>query len=488
MHKQRTLWLVSFSLALAVAVGTLQGCGGGGGPLVRPPDIGAPPSTRFTELLPQEQKNASYVGTESCLPCHGAGHRQAGPDPVAIAWSKTKHAQVKVGCEQCHGPGSKHVAAPSVDNILTFPNVTRSAVCGQCHGPIADQYEKSSHAKVVSDVVQLAPTNPALYGRTCFRCHSVPFRTQMVDNKLAYGQTRDRVDADITAIGTDAIVAIAHATHESASCVSCHDPHRQTGNLSHKGKELQLRRAVLNTDTADVAPGTPPKQHTTFNQVCAACHNGRGGNPADAALHTGTARPNFHYSNQYNMLMGITGVEGAGGPVKRNTAHATAPGQCTHCHMPDSRHTMTVSYDSGCMPCHTTADAAARTQSTKTQIEQGLLTLRSRLRAWAQQAFGDPDLWDYTALIPAGKTAPPQAQIPIEVKRARHNYWFVLRDKSFGVHNGPYARHLLETANANLNELGIVPLSRAADLSPSQRRAILEADLQRLRNSHRLGE
>ncbi|MGQ9738660.1 MAG: multiheme c-type cytochrome [Armatimonadota bacterium] len=486
-NKKRILWMAGVSMMLAVVVVSLEGCGGGGGPLTPPPGVTPSPSTRFTELLPDAQKDASYVGTEQCRGCHGAGSRQGGAEPVAVAWSKTKHASVNVGCEQCHGPGSKHAQAPSEKNILTYPNVASSVVCAQCHGTIGADYEQSRHAGAVEMVIEGAEQNPDFYGKTCFRCHSAPFRAQMVDSKLTYGQTIDQVDAGIQAVSTDSIVQIAHATHESASCVSCHDPHRQTGNLTWQGKEVQLRRAVFNTDTTDVAPGTPVKQHTTFNQICGSCHNGRGGNPSDTALNTGTARPNFHYSNQYNMLMGITGVEEQPGPVVRNNAHATAPGQCSHCHVANARHTFTVSYDTGCSPCHTTADATARSQSTKIQIEQGLLALRSRLEAWSQQTFGDPDLWNYTTLIPTGKTAPPQSQVPIEVKRARHNYWFILRDHSFGVHNGPYARYLLEVANANLDRLGVGGRSRAANLSPAQRRSILEADLQRLKESYRYG-
>lgn len=489
MHRKRILWLASVSLALVVSVVALEGCGGGGGPLIQPPGTGTPsPSSRFTELLPAAQKDASYVGSQQCLGCHGAGNRQTGAEPVAVAWSKTKHAQVNVGCEQCHGPGSKHVAAPSDENILTYPNVASSVVCAQCHGTIAAQYEQSGHAGAVETVIEEAETNPNVYGKTCFRCHSAPFRAQMVDSKLTYGQSRDAIDAGIQAMSADSIVEIAHATRESASCVSCHDPHRQTGNLTWQGKEVQLRRAVLNTDTTDVAPGAPAKQHTTFNQICASCHNGRGGNPSDASLNAGTARVNFHYSNQYNMLMGITGVEEQPGPLVRYTAHATAPGQCSHCHVANARHTFTVSYDTGCSPCHTAADAAARAQATRSQVEQGLLALRSRLRAWAQEQFGDPDLWDYTSYIQAlGKTPPNQASVPIEVKRARHNYRFILNDKSMGIHNPAYTRYLLEVANANLDRLGVGAGSRAANLSPATRRATLEADLQRAKEAHRRG-
>jgi len=61
---------------------------------------------------------------------------------------------------------------------------------------------------------------------------------------------------------------------------------------------------------------------------------------------------------------------------------------------------MTVSYDKGCTPCHNPADASVRASAVKSEIQLALFALRERLRRWAQQQFGDPDLWDYTALLP----------------------------------------------------------------------------------------
>jgi mono/diheme cytochrome c family protein len=202
----------------------------------------------------------------------------------------------------------------------------------------------------------------------------------------------------------------------------------------------------------------------------------------------------MHESNQFNMLVGIGGVESVTGgqdpslPISiRRMAHAEAPGQCVHCHMPDSRHTMTVSYDKGCTPCHNPADASVRASAVKSEIQLALFALRERLRRWAQQQFGDPDLWDYTALVAQlGKTAPPQGQVPIEVKRARHNYYFVLRDASFGIHNAPYARHLLTIANDQLDRLGvprIAPQELLSRLNRRQIQTVLQADLQRLKAS-----
>lgn len=498
---RRFKWLAGLFGTTAIAAAwllALYGCGGGGGPVkVSPTPEGPPsPTAAFLELLPEGQRGATFVGSEKCADCHGG--RQSQTEPIYVSWKQTKHATANVGCEHCHGPGSKHAEAPSKDNILTYPNITNSIVCGQCHGPSFRDHEFSAHSKATELLVDpnFVGSNPRTYVAVCYRCHSAPFRVERVEVRLAAGKTRDEVDAEINALTNEELMAYVPATHESASCVSCHDPHRNTNYLTKEGKQAMLRRAIESTDTTDIAPGTPPKQHTAFNHICASCHNGRGANPSDSALQTGTARPNMHDSNQFNMLMGIGGVEGTG-PAVRNMAHATAKGQCTYCHMPNGRHTMTVSYDVSCAPCHTPADASSRAQTLRANIEIDLYALRVRMENWARrqdfnrdgQPDNDPDLWNYWALVPAEKQALSraiQSQIPIEVKRARHNYYFVLRDASFGVHNPPYTRHLINVANMELDALGvprIAPETLLSRTSQQRIRAILQADLQRLKEA-----
>jgi hypothetical protein len=102
------------------------------------------------------------------------------------------------------------------------------------------------------------------------------------------------------------------------------------------------------------------------------------------------------------------------------------------------------------------------------------------MERWAEATFGDPAFWDYSSLLTEeGKTPPNQAEIPIEVKRARHNYYFVLRDASLGTHNGTYTRNLLDVANRNLTQLGVA--SAPARTAGARARAIIERD--RLRAS-----
>ncbi len=469
MKKRWLITLFAF-VPITVAILALQSCAGVGGPVDAAGGSGTggtSVSQDFLALLSAEQKGSAYVGSEACGDCHGG----RADDPIYAHWKDTKHYANGVGCESCHGPGGAHKANPTKANILTTPNLDKPVVCAQCHGPINEQFGVSQHSKLIQDPVEEAVTNPAQYGRNsrCIACHSSLARLE-VSKGTDLGTL---TDAQINEICENTLTNVAH----SATCVSCHNPHAKTGNLNQNGEDVQLWKKSFNTDTTPVGPASTAASFTTYDHICAQCHNGRGVDPTDAKLTSGTARPSMHDSNQYNMLMGFGGVEG-NVVVERNTAHANAPGQCTKCHMPDSRHTFTVSYDKGCAPCHTSADAAARATSVKSEILNGLIALKARMEAYAKSKFGDADLWEYTTNITAlGKTAPDQKQVAIELKRARHNYYFIVRSGDYGVHNAPYARTLLKVANTNLTSIGVASISETR--SRQDALAIIEADRRR---------
>lgn len=467
----KKLWFVSLiaSIPVIAAVLAIQSCGGVGGPTT---DNGGQGSVNasFLALLSDEQRAATSITPEECADCHGGRNPD---DPIYAHWKDTKHFAKGVTCESCHGPGSAHKANPTKSNMLTYPNITSPVVCAQCHGPTVEQYNFSQHSKLIADPVDEAIVNPAQYGRNsrCIACHSGLVRAEVLENGEDLGTF---TDDQIREVAENTLQKVPH----TATCATCHSPHRQTGNLNADGEEVQLRHKTFNTDTTDIGPGKTAAVFTNYDHICAQCHNGRGTDPSDTKLNSSTARPSMHDSNQMQMLMGFGGVEGTGA-VERNTAHAQAPGQCSKCHMPDSRHTFTVSFDTGCAPCHTAADAAARASSIKTQTLSDLVALRTRMESWAKGKFGNVDYWDYTSIITAdGGTPPAQTQVPIEVKRARHNYYFIIRSGDYGVHNAPYAKHLLTVANSNLTSLGVAAASKSR-LSTQENLAIIEGDKKR---------
>lgn len=471
----RNRWFISLfaSIPMVAAVLALQSCGGVGGP-AGIANGGGTVSEQFLALLSDEQRTAKATSPESCTAanCHAVGTANGGDadQPLLDHWKDTQHFGKNVTCESCHGPGSVHKANPTKTNILSYPKVTDPIVCAQCHGPIADQFSFSQHSKLIQDPVEEAIADPDRYGRTsrCIACHSGLVRAAVLENGKDLGA---QTDDQIRELAEGTLTAVPH----SADCVTCHNPHKNTGKLNNIGEEVQLRHTEFNLDTTDIAPGSTADKFTQYDHICAQCHNGRGTNPSDARLNASTSRPSMHDSNQMQMLMGFGGVEGTG-VIQRNTAHAQAPGQCTKCHMPDSRHTFTVSFDKGCAPCHTPADAAARADTTKSEILNSLVALRTRMESWANTAFGNTLYWEYTSTINAeGGTAPDQATVPIEIKRARHNYYFVIRSGDYGVHNAPYAKSLIGVANKNLDDLG-VPKPPPSRLTRDEKFRLIESE------------
>jgi hypothetical protein len=73
----------------------------------------------------------SAADNAACLGCHVTGYQLAGGYPPADTAKVVSFAAV--GCEMCHGPGSKHVAAEKAVK-KTFINIPKTeAMCRDCH-------------------------------------------------------------------------------------------------------------------------------------------------------------------------------------------------------------------------------------------------------------------------------------------------------------------------------------------------------------------
>lgn len=508
-------WLLAAVAAMPFAVGVLalQSCGGEGGPVGGGGGVGGETGlvAQFKALWTDSQKaGATYVGSDTCgaTGCHGNR-----AETIYEEWSHTKHYGENVGCESCHGPGSAHVASQSEDDILTSPRVTKPVVCGQCHGPLYNDYLQSGHKQIIAHPVEDGISNPSQYGVTsrCMACHGGLYRIEIYEKGLNPADPNQVPLTRISEIAEENVTEVPHI----AMCATCHNPHAKMGNLNKEGEDVQLRHLAHNEDPTPILPGTTAASFTTFNQICGQCHNGRGADGRDPKLLSSTSRPNMHDSNQFNMLAGRGGAEGPSGPVQRNMAHFSAEGQCSKCHMPNARHSFTVSYDTSCVPCHTPADAAARKAQLESEMLNRLFVLRTRMENWVMANYNDSMpgytsgemsgllfrfLWDYSSNITTAGTelgldmnnaanTPPsthQASLPIELMRARHNYYFVLRDSSICPHNPPYARYLMDYANEQMDILfGSRPEKAPPKLTLEQKKAIIKADTARAKRADR---
>jgi cytochrome c554/c'-like protein len=376
----------------------------------------------------QTLKDVNQGSNPACLPCHTVGYGV----PTGFVSQTATPQLAGVQCENCHGPAGYHAANP--DDFIARPRPEIAAtVCGGCHtGSDQSTYQQwnfSAHAQVILDL------NSSTTIDSCGRCHSGSVRLNLLNH-----QPLPAGDANIGIV-----------------CAVCHDPHQ-----TNSAAEFQLRNPMGSTNDYFITTSAPfTSQYNPNINLCAQCHNHRG-----ASWTNNASAP--HRSLQYNMLLGSIG-ELATGPSKYSPAsHALdIPNQCSDCHMqksatpPDQYHQTLTSHSFNvesfnfCLQCH--PDPEGILSFAQTAIFNEIRQVNDALNLWATnkapaalQKYGTR-AWEYStpgdlSFGGPGPDATEQALIPINIRKARFNLYLVQYDGSFGVHNGPYAITLLDTA------------------------------------------
>lgn len=413
----------------------------------------------------------------SCLPCHTVGF---GLPTGFVSQSETPHL-AGVQCETCHGPAANHAA--NTDDPTAKPRVELAAtVCGGCHNvqfvpaqaaashrPYYEEWNASAHRAVLDELKGdfAGSRGPTSYIPTCGRCHSGTVRQAFLESK----PLPDAHEAGAVGI----------------ACATCHDPHSKHVHANVlSGVLTNMLTGVIVTNTQLGAVYTNQLRnplasladyHTSGDfttnysakiNLCGQCHNDRG------ASSSGTGRPP-HHSPQYNMLLGAFLEADTGVPSDQPATHALLEKQCVSCHMHTADyvsaaqpavagHKFKVESFDTCRTCHPLPELLV--QFTTTAVSNQVQQVKTALDFWAA-AKAPASLWtqygarawEYTSpgdLSPGGPgpTSLEQAVIPVNIQKARFNLYLVLYDGSYGVHNGPYAIALLDTAyNWVLDEL-----------------------------------
>jgi Cytochrome c554 and c-prime len=409
-------------------------------------------SAAFTNTLFRSQGGQT---NSACLPCHTVGYGL----PTGFDGKANKLNLTGVQCESCHGPAGNHAA--NEGDLTVRPRVELAAqVCGGCHTgsrhPTFDEWKTSGHFAVVED---MSPTDRV---NSCGRCHSGSSRLALIK-------------------GENPSVTVTNDANVGITCVVCHDPHANhvwTNVMTGIIYTNQLRQALSSTNDFFLSTSdTFTNKYNPNINICAQCHNHRG------ASWTSSSRPP-HHSPQYNMLLGTVGVlaEGvSGGPA----AHAgtefvsddagrlfLVTNQCVTCHMQTGEyqhgppevaavtgHKFEVASYGACADCHGSgANAQGLVVLVSGFVSNQIQQVKALLDTWAATkapgslyATYGTRAWEYTTpgdLSPGGSgpSTSEQALIPDNIKKARFDLYLVLYDGSYGVHNGPYASTLLESA------------------------------------------
>ena len=140
-------------------------------------------ATSRTMLAPPSIPGATFVGSKECATCHEKLVRDFRTADHAKLQAKGKNA-MDMGCESCHGPGSKHVEAGGGKGLIVNPRKSPET-CFQCHLDKKAEFSLPFSHPVLSGKISCSDchnphTGNAVKGggtqlngknETCFQCH-----------------------------------------------------------------------------------------------------------------------------------------------------------------------------------------------------------------------------------------------------------------------------------------------------------------------------
>jgi predicted CXXCH cytochrome family protein len=235
---------------------------------------------------------ASKSFEKNCISCHAAGVQVTGSD--STTWTANLVSdpvygdfdydgdgvkdEMNMGCETCHGPGSRHWESAGQGKFIVSPSLLtperETMLCGQCHSRPQGGLGTDSPVNTAGWMM-IAGTSRAEF--------LASYATTQGDGKATdfWGAQNDNHSKSHHQQYSDFIRSAMYRNDtELMTCATCHDPHR-------RDNERQLRAAP--TDNA---------------ALCGSCHATQTGDVAAHALAKGV------YS------------------------HGSAPLLCTDCHMP----------------------------------------------------------------------------------------------------------------------------------------------------------
>ncbi|MFN0018517.1 MAG: hypothetical protein ACKVP0_09675 [Pirellulaceae bacterium] len=192
---------------------------------------------------------------EDCLVCH-IGRMEFDPEVPDKLVPPYFH-EIAIGCERCHGPGERHVAAQQLQksvspdativNPARLPLRERESICNQCH--------------LHGDSRNLR------YGR-----NPRDFRPGMALEEIFCVFVKD----DSPVGGTKAVSQVEQmresacykSNPEKLGCTSCHDPHA----WPEPRKRVEFYRSKCNDCHAERGCALPENRRKDQENSCIACH------------------------------------------------------------------------------------------------------------------------------------------------------------------------------------------------------------------------
>ncbi len=223
---------------------------------------------------------ATYVGNEQCLTCHeGQANAFAETAMGKIFMKHPRSEQEQLGCESCHGPGSRHVAAmetgePVAGTIISFRADAgesvgdQNAACLQCHERGDQAYWRGSPHES--------------RGLACTSCHTVmaksPERGQLAKtnarNALRFRRAATEVCLNCHPNQRAQMQRSSHMPLREGklTCTSCHNPHGSVTEALLKGNSVNEGCYRCHAEKR----GPFLWEHPPARENCLTCHRAHG--------------------------------------------------------------------------------------------------------------------------------------------------------------------------------------------------------------------
>lgn len=222
-----------------------------------------------------EEPKSAFVGSNACIQCHeNEGSFFKGTIHEKPFFSGNKGD----GCETCHGPGSRHINDPSVNNIVSKSilqkknAVEKTTMCLKCHKDNITKKGKFSLGTHSKREV------------TCWDCHNEVlhfYKKEEVslEDKLSYRIPfqKDNPNGKCLSCHEERLSDIALQFHHPVEkgtilCIDCHEIHGVDKALSIRGGDINGICIKCHREQK----GPFAWRHIALEDGCTACHNPHG--------------------------------------------------------------------------------------------------------------------------------------------------------------------------------------------------------------------